>query len=129
MDKSNKALLPCKTCPWRVKNNATIIPRYDHNKACDLTATVSRGDDLRPVMACHKSTDKTMIACKGYLAREGWSNINVRLMLLHGQIDNPSDVMGAIEANGVELEMCYDDVLKKLAKSINKDYDLLESEL
>jgi hypothetical protein len=31
--KSRKALLPCKTCPWRTDNDARTIPGYDHKKA------------------------------------------------------------------------------------------------
>lgn len=27
-------LLPCATCPWRVDQDASVIPRYSHDKAC-----------------------------------------------------------------------------------------------
>ena len=79
--------------------------------------TVGRGDDFRQIMACHNSTDERMIACKGYLAREGWSNLNVRLMLMDGQIESPADVAEACERQGVILERNYPEVLAKLSRN------------
>ena len=112
-----KKLLPCRTCPWRVDQDATTIPGYDHEKAENLINTVGEGDAFRPIMACHNSTDRNMLACKGYLAREGWGNLNVRLLLARGQIENPSQVAEACESHGVVLEPDYPTVLKKLAAS------------
>ncbi|HEX7734551.1 MAG TPA: hypothetical protein VF458_06805, partial [Ktedonobacteraceae bacterium] len=65
------------------------------------------GDDFRKIMACHNSTDQKMIACNGYLAREGWSNLNVRLLLINKKINNPSQVLDACEKHGVNLERDY----------------------
>lgn len=113
----SKKLLPCKSCPWCVENDASTIPRYVQEKAEGLMCTVGRGDEMRQIMACHNSTDKKMIACKGYLAREGWSNINVRLMLINGDIESPAAVMAACENDGVELEEDYPTVLEKLTSS------------
>jgi hypothetical protein len=110
--------LPCKTCPWRTDQDATTIPRYDHAKAVGLMNTVGPDDAMRPIMACHGSTDDEPRACRGYLAREGWRNINVRLLLIKRQIDNPSAVADACEAAGVELEPDYPTVLRKLARSL-----------
>lgn len=112
-------LLPCATCPWRIDRDATTIPRYVHEKACGLMQAVGRGDDFRPIMACHGSTDDNMHACNGYLAREGWSNINVRLLLIRGQIASPAAVADACEVRGIELEIDYPTVLEKLAESRN----------
>jgi hypothetical protein len=69
------------------------------------------------VMACHNSTDTDTIACKGYLAKEGWSNINVRLLLRTGEIENPSEVLQTCMAHGIELEPDYPTVLAKLSAS------------
>jgi Family of unknown function (DUF6283) len=113
--KHHKALLPCKTCPWRVDQDASVIPGYCQSKAEGLLGTVGRGDDFRPIMACHNSSDKKMIACKGYLAQEGWSNINVRLLLAKGMIENPAAVADACYEDGVELEPDYATVLEKLS--------------
>jgi hypothetical protein len=118
---SNKSLLPCKTCPWRVDMDATTIPGYDHEKAKNLMNTVGEGDAFRPIMACHHSTDDNVYACKGYLAREGWSNINVRLLLSKGKIVNPSEAEDACNLHGVELEPDHPTVLTKLATSKRKD--------
>jgi Family of unknown function (DUF6283) len=107
-------LLPCATCPWRVDKDASAIPRYNHEKACNLMNTVGDNDAFRPIMACHHSGD-TPIPCKGYLAREGWSNISVRLLLAMGKIENPKEVMQACERSGIELHESYRDVLSKLS--------------
>lgn len=110
--------LPCSTCPWRVDQDATVIPRYNHEKACGLLNTVGRGDDFRPIMACHGSLEGEERACNGYLAREGWSNINVRILVLKGIIPKPNDVIDACERHGAELETDYPTVLTKLAASL-----------
>ncbi len=107
--------LPCPSCPWRVNQGVSVIPNYVQEKAEGLLCTVGRGDDFRQIMACHRSTDKKMIACKGYLAREGWSNINVRLLLTRNQIENPSEVAEACEQASIELETDYPTVLRKLS--------------
>lgn len=112
-----KKLLPCKSCPWRVENDASVIPNYRQEKAEGLVDTIGKGDGLRRIMACHNSTDINMTACNGYLARHGWSNINVRILLAHGQINNPDKVLAACEKHGVELEIHYPAVLAKLTES------------
>src|SRR5258708_802715 len=96
-----RGMLPCKSCPWRVDGDASAIPGYNQQKAVGLlrTASAGQGDGFRPIMACHNSTDENMHPCKGYLAREGWSNLNVRLLLAKGQILNPSAVLEACETH------------------------------
>jgi len=96
------------------------IPRYNHEKACSLRDTVGEGDDFRPIMACHNSTEGDMIACKGYLAREGWSNLNVRLLLIKGNIPNPGKVAEACEQAGIRLHKNYAAVLRKLSKGLKQ---------
>lgn len=75
---------------------------------------MGEGDGFRPIMACHHSTDESMHACKGYLAQEGWSNLNVRILLSRGAMLNPMAVLEACETHGVELEPDYPAVLRKL---------------
>lgn len=77
--------------------------------------TVGPGDAFRQVMACHSSTDKKMIPCKGYLAREGYSNLNVRLLAAKGEIPNPGAVADACERDNIKLEPDYETVLEKLS--------------
>lgn len=112
---ANPKLLPCSTCPWRVNRDATTIPHYDQVKAEGLLDTVGPDDAFRKIMACHGSTDTEMHACLGYLAQVGWTNLNVRLLLIRGKIENPSAVLAACEEAGVELEPDYQTVLKKLS--------------
>ena len=121
MAKFDANLLPCSTCPWRIGKDATTIPNYSHEKACGLMATVGRGDAFRTIMACHGSPVGEERACNGYLAREGWSNINVRLLLAKGKILNPADILDACDEFGVELETDYPTVLEKLTESIGDD--------
>ncbi len=115
----DKALLPCATCPWRTDQDAATIPGYDHAKACGLMNTVGSGDAFRPIMACHGSPEGKERACRGYLAREGWTNLNVRLLAARSQVENPDEVAEACERHGVELEPDYPAVLAKLAGSIS----------
>lgn len=112
-----KKLLPCKSCPWRIENDASVIPGYQQEKAEGLLNTVGEGDGLRPIMACHHSTDNNMKACNGYLAQEGWSNLTVRILLSQRQIYNPESVMNACIQHGVELEPNYHAVLAKMTES------------
>jgi hypothetical protein len=92
-----------------------VIPGYCQKKAEGLLGTIGQGDAFRQIMACHNSTDKKMIPCKGYLAQEGWSNINVRLLAMRGNIPNPGAVANACYEDGLELEPDYATVLKKLS--------------
>lgn len=108
------SLLPCASCPWRVDQRASAIPNYSHKKACGLLNTIGHGDGFRPIMACHGSTEGNNRACNGYLAREGWSNINVRILLAKKKVENPDRVMEACELAGVQLHANYREVLAKL---------------
>lgn len=111
---SKEKLLPCKTCPWRTDKDATTIPRYNQQKAEGLLQTVGQSDAFRPIMACHHSTCTRVWACNGYLAQEGWRNLNVRLLLLAGKINNPDQVQEACKEAGIELEPDYPTTLEKL---------------
>lgn len=84
---------PCPTCPWRKDADPTgaNIPGFSLAMMQGLASTVPpRGSDedgLYGVMACHHSPNDNRYACAGYIARHGWQNINVRLMVAHKQID------------------------------------------
>lgn len=111
------APLPCSTCPWRLDQTAATIPNYRHDLACGLTSTVGKGDAFRPIMACHHSTDESMVPCNGYLAREGWSNIRVRLEVIGGRMPRPDDVADACASAGIRLHKTYRAVLAKLSRT------------
>ncbi len=80
---------PCTTCPWR--KTSTVggddIPRFDLDRMRGLLGTVGENDAFRPIMACHHSPDGDEFACAGYLAVEGMSNLNVRVLAAVGSID------------------------------------------
>ncbi len=111
------ALLPCKTCPWRVDQTAAVIPGYQHKMACSLVNTVGEEDAFRPIMACHYSEPRDMLACKGYLAQNGSHNINVRILVAQDKVPDPYAVSDACKEAGIELHATYPEVLEKLAKT------------
>jgi hypothetical protein len=114
-------LIPCATCPWRVDKDATTIPRYIHEKACNLINTVGPGDDFRQIMACHHSEDgqsEAEKACKGYLAQVGHTNINVRILMARGKLPPIMAIIDACDAERIELELDYQTVLEKLSNSL-----------
>jgi uncharacterized protein DUF6283 len=110
-------LLPCPTCPWRVDQKASSIPRYNHQKACGLRNTVGAEDAFRPIMACHYSTENEPVACKGYLAMEGERNLAVRVQAAKGEMPWPRLVFDACRKAGVQLHRNYRMVLRKLART------------
>ncbi len=117
---STHNLIPCATCPWRVEKDSTTIPRYVHSKAINLLKTVGGGDDFRRIMACHHSEEgdsEAETVCKGYLAQVGWSNLNVRLLVVQDKLPSPTEAQGACLEAGLELEPDYETVLTKLATS------------
>lgn len=80
-------LTPCSTCPWRIDSvGGPAIPNFSIEKARNLSNTVGRGDDFRPIMACHGSDEDEEYPCVGYLIVEGWTNLRVRLAALDGRI-------------------------------------------
>ncbi len=78
---------PCPTCPWRL--SSTIGGGFSLAKMRGLIGTVpapGEGDGFRKIMACH-SPDRCETPCIGYVAVEGYSNINVRLLVAVGKLD------------------------------------------
>jgi hypothetical protein len=63
------------------------IPGFDIELMRALAACVGEGDDFRKVMACHHSPCGEQTACVGYVAVEGISNLNVRIMAAMGDVD------------------------------------------
>lgn len=115
LNQPSKKLLPCPSCPWRVDQDAAAVAKVEPPlKASQLLKMVGEGDGFRPIMQCHGSKNSEPRSCKGYLARVGWSNINVRLLLAMHKIEDPTDVAEACEAAGIELHETYAEVLGKL---------------
>jgi hypothetical protein len=74
--------VPCATCPWRKSSTigGSDIPGFSIEMMRNLACTVGPGDAFRKVMACHGSDEGKEEPCIGYLAVEGYSNLNARLM-------------------------------------------------
>jgi hypothetical protein len=74
--------IPCATCPWRKSSTVggADIPGFSIDMMRNLACTVGPGDAFRRVMACHGSEEGAEEPCIGYLAVEGYSNLNARLM-------------------------------------------------
>lgn len=91
------SLTPCATCPWRKSSTVggVDIPNFDIQLMRNLACTVGEGDERRQVMACHYAACGAETPCIGYVCIEGYSNINVRLMALRGEIDLPAIVLAS----------------------------------
>lgn len=79
---------PCPTCPWRKESTVggDDIPNFSLDLMRRLRNTVGPGDAFRPIMACHYSKIGKEVSCRGYIAQEGYSNINVRILASKGEI-------------------------------------------
>lgn len=101
---------PCITCPWRKSSTVggADIPGFDLELMRGLSNTVGRGDAFRNIMACHYSPCGEESACVGYVAKEGYSNINVRLLASMGRIPL-RDIVDACE--GLELWESFGEML------------------
>lgn len=108
--------VPCATCPWRVGSDPADIPRFCITKARNLRHTVGPGDGFRTVMACHGSVDDGETPCIGYVAVEGYSNLNVRIMALRGSLDLPA-IWEAAE--GLDLYQSFDEMLANLEERVD----------
>jgi hypothetical protein len=115
-------LLPCATCPWRVGKGAETIPAYSQEKALALRNTVGDGDGFRTIMACHHSTKRTPVSCRGYLARVGWTNLNVRLRVMQKRMPSPSQVLEACKRARLKLHRNYGEMMDKLTLSYEKQW-------
>lgn len=112
-------LTPCQTCPWLKSNEpgGKGIPNFDIELMRRLSNTVGEGDAFRPVMACHYSPCGGETACRGYVARHGWSNLNVRVLAMKGVID----IKGIVAAcKGLKLWKSFAAMLRAFEKALKK---------
>lgn len=84
-------LVPCGSCPWRKSSpvGGAGIDGFSIELMRGLACTVGEDDWFRRIMACHYSPVGEERACVGYLAVEGYSNLNVRMEVLRG-LDLPA---------------------------------------
>jgi hypothetical protein len=97
---------PCKSCPWRVDQDASDIPNFSLELAEGLARTCD-GQFGSPQMACHQSRDGDEFVCAGWLARHGYDSIAVRLQLIAGKLSpealEPSDDWPELHADFGEM--------------------------
>lgn len=122
-----KPATPCQSCPWRKSNppGGANIPGFSLDKMRRLRATVGEGDAFRTVMACHYSACGDERPCIGYVAVEGMSNINVRLMAIQGDID-----LDAIYAAAKDLDLwpSFDAMLQAFEEVLQRENPKCESD-
>lgn len=88
------ALQPCggdKPCPWRRDAPPGNFPaeRYEALRSTSRRPDAHGHTDAQlgdPVFACHATAAGKEIACAGWLAREGWGHVRVRVAVITGEI-------------------------------------------
>lgn len=104
--------MPCRSCPWRVDQDAQAIPNFDLDLAERLAATSpdARGfgpDFGSPQFACHQSREGAEVVCAGWLAVVGAAHPQVRMQVIRGQLDpaalEPGDGWPELHGSFVEV--------------------------
>lgn len=103
--------IPCKSCPWRreTPTDGSTIPGFDIDLLRDLEGTTEPG--WSGIMACHLSDpgEQREWICIGYLYRDGYHNLSVRLYLSKTGL-KMKDVDAA--CNGLDLYQNYQEMLE-----------------
>jgi hypothetical protein len=102
--------VPCRSCPWRVDQDASDIPNFDLELAERLRDTCS-GEFGAAMFACHQSREGAEVVCAGWLARYGRDNIAVRLQVMVGKIAPEALEPGD---DWPETHETFDEVIEKL---------------
>lgn len=112
---------PCRTCPWRVTQDASEIPNFSLELAENLKNTSgSPGNDKpigSPMFACHQSKDGDEIVCQGWLKVVGAYHLGVRVGCLGGARFDPEDVFVSPDDSWPELEPDFESVIQKLRRT------------
>lgn len=92
-----KFVRQCRSCPWKVGADLSLIPNYNRDLHTKLTCTIAKderlplpGAPLR-LMACHYSTERKNKPCVGWLHNQigVGNNIGVRMALMTGHLPVP----------------------------------------
>lgn len=109
---------PCRSCPWRVDQDASDIPGFSLEKAEGLAETCPQngyGPEFgTPMFACHQSRESEEIVCAGWLATCGHAHPNARLLVSVGTIDREALQPGE---DWPELHEDFEAVIEKLRGS------------
>lgn len=112
---------PCRTCPWRVTQDASEIPNFNLELAEDLVdSSGSPGDDRpigSPMFACHQSKPQEEIVCMGWLKAVGAYHLGVRVQCMDGGSFDPEDVFAPPDDSWPELESSFEAVIRKLRRT------------
>lgn len=110
---------PCRSCPWRVDQDAQSIPNFDLELA-ERLAHCSPDEEgmgpsyLDPLFACHTSRHGEEFACAGWLARVGHAHPRVRYLVSTGKIPEQALEPGR---DWPALHETYPEVLDKLRET------------
>lgn len=107
---------PCPSCPWRVDQDATDIPKFDPELAEGLARCCPDKRGMGPdfgasLFACHQSKDGAEMACAGWMATVGHRHPGVRLAIAMGRLDASALRPGK---GWPELHSNYQSVIEKL---------------
>lgn len=87
---------PCPGCPWRLDTVGTFPPEaFAHSASVAYDAALN-------TFACHDSGAKTPATCAGFLLRNSYNNMAVRIKLASGAID-----LDEVKDGGHELHPSY----------------------
>ena len=106
---------PCKSCPWRVDQDARGIPNFSLELAEGLADTCGEpGNEVpfgRPMFACHQSKEGTEVVCAGWQAVYGHYHLGARIAASVGTISPDGFAPGE---DWPELHTSFDQVIRKL---------------
>ena len=79
---------PCSNCPWRRDSTPGEFPPERYEALAATTGGAGREAPVgAPMFACHKTAAGKEIACAGWLAREGYHHLGVRMAVAMGRVD------------------------------------------
>lgn len=115
---------PCPSCPWRVDQDAQVIPGFVLDLAEDLAGTcastrpnhesVPLGE---PMFGCHQSRPGEEFVCAGWLAVEGSGHLSARFSVMNGTM--PIEALHPGEG-WPELHGSYAEVIEKLRATVRE---------
>lgn len=110
---------PCRSCPWRVDQDARDIPNFELERAerlihCSPDKAGMGPSYLDPMFACHQSREGEEFACAGWLATVGHAHPRIRHLVSKGQIPEHALEPGV---DWPELHSAYHEVLDKLRET------------
>lgn len=109
---------PCPTCPWRLDQDASVIPNFRLELAERLAGTSPDERGMGPELgaaqfACHQSKEDPVV-CAGWLAVHGSAHPAVRIKVIEGEV--PVEALRPGD-DWPELEPDFQAVIEKLRRT------------